>query len=407
MKILKVYPYPDVKAGTEISMHLGAGALQELGHQVFLLHGMADTPKTAGSYQGSLGLPPLFDRQSKVTPPGFSEALTQAVQFSRRHQIDIIHIHGFPRTAAIRRFAKAAPTVASIHVPLCPNGSRYLWADRRVCDRRVGLGCLTTGYRCKGCGHLGNGLPIALPGFLRAMAENALLRGALKQCSQIVANSAWMQERLVSESFRPETMHVVHAPIVVGEDEGDRAPDDPPVIAFVGRLVDFKGPDHLLRASARIGLPHRLWFIGDGALRPTLEKLAAELDLTNRTTFFGTLPPGEIAEYRRRSAIIVVPSLWPEPFGMVGPEAMLMRRPVVAYRVGGVPEWLQDGVTGRLVAPGDMEGLGQALETLLADPAQRRAMGAAGAEAAEQWKPAHHAAALLKVYGKASLAPRQ
>ena len=133
-------------------------------------------------------------------------------------------------------------------------------------------------------------------------------------------------------------------------------------------------------------------------MRPGLEALTQELGLSERVTFFGGLQPEEIAEYRRRSAIVVVPSLWPEPFGMVGPEAMLMRRPVVAYRVGGIPEWLHDGVTGRLVSPGDVNGLAQALETLLDDPGLASKMGIAGAKVAAQWKPEQHAASLLKIY---------
>lgn len=401
MKILKLYPFPDVKAGTEISMHLAAGALKDLGHQVFLLHGMPERPETAALYQESLGLPPLFDRRSKLSPKHFGDALQQAKAFCQKHQIDVIHIHTYPRTSVIRYLNDLLPTVVSIHVPLCPNGARYLWADRQVCTRKVGLSCLTVGYRSNGCGHLGNGLPIPLPGFVRAMAEDHLLREALRKCSCMIANSSWMKESLLADSFSGENISIVHEPIVVGENIGECLPEYPPIIAFIGRLVDFKGADHLLRASAKISSPHRLWFIGDGAMRTELEELKQKLSLTKRTTFFGSLPPEEIAQYRRQSAIIVVPSLWPEPFGMVGPEAMLMQRPVVAYRVGGIPEWLQDNVTGRLVEPGNVDGLANALQDLLNNPEKAHDMGQNGAKHANNWIPEKHAVQLEKVYQNA------
>jgi glycosyltransferase involved in cell wall biosynthesis len=80
---------------------------------------------------------------------------------------------------------------------------------------------------------------------------------------------------------------------------------------------------------------------------------------------------------------VVVPSLWDEPFGFVIVEAMAAGRPVVAYRVGGIPEIIEDGVSGRLAPRGDVEELTRAVLDLLNDEEKARAMGRAGRERVE------------------------
>ena len=75
--------------------------------------------------------------------------------------------------------------------------------------------------------------------------------------------------------------------------------------------------------------------------------------------------------------LVVVPSRWPEPFGMIGLEAMHYGRPVVAFRVGGIPDWLEHGVTGLLAPEQDTRALAQAIDQLLADPQLCAKFGAA------------------------------
>jgi len=84
-----------------------------------------------------------------------------------------------------------------------------------------------------------------------------------------------------------------------------------------------------------------------------------------------------VIEAFRRSSIAVVPSVWSEPFGIVVIEAMAGGSPVVASKIGGIPEIIDDGVSGILVPPGDPDALRRALADLLADPERRLAMGRA------------------------------
>jgi glycosyltransferase involved in cell wall biosynthesis len=93
-------------------------------------------------------------------------------------------------------------------------------------------------------------------------------------------------------------------------------------------------------------------------------------------------------DYYARAAVTAVPSRWPEPFGMVGIEAMARGRPVVAFAVGGIPDWLEHGVTGLLAPEADTTALAQNLEHLLADPELAATLGAnAATRVRERYRP--------------------
>jgi glycosyltransferase involved in cell wall biosynthesis len=155
------------------------------------------------------------------------------------------------------------------------------------------------------------------------------------------------------------------------------APDlsGPPIIGTAGRLVASKGIAHLLRAVAlaRRQIPDlRLEIAGAGANEPALR---AEAQRVGQVTFLGWQP--SLAETLARWQVFVFPTL-EEGFGIAALEAMAAGLPVVASRVGGLPELVEDGVTGRLVPAGDERALAACLTDLLADPAARSALGRAG-----------------------------
>jgi glycosyltransferase involved in cell wall biosynthesis len=209
-----------------------------------------------------------------------------------------------------------------------------------------------------------------------------------------------MRGQLTADGFPADMISVVRSPF---EDLAEAqqewvTPDQPPAILFVGRLVDIKAPDHLLEASAKIKIAHQVWVVGDGPLLARLQTQARELGISDRVKFFGTQTPDEIAVLRRRCTLAVVPSVCPEVFGRVGPESLLARRPVVAYRVGGIPEWLTDQVTGRLIPVGDVTALAKATEEIVSNPDLARQMGSAGAADAVKWLAADHGVQLRGVY---------
>jgi glycosyltransferase involved in cell wall biosynthesis len=160
---------------------------------------------------------------------------------------------------------------------------------------------------------------------------------------------------------------------------GDGVPDaEPPAprplsgqVLMVGRLTELKGGVELVRALPRareaLGRPLELVVAGDGPERPRMQAEAEALRVPVR--FAGWVDRAERERLMRRADLLAVPSVWPEPFGMVGVEAGGVGLPSVAFAVGGIPDWCESGVSGEL-APGHpptVTGLAVALVRALAD----------------------------------------
>jgi glycosyltransferase involved in cell wall biosynthesis len=172
-------------------------------------------------------------------------------------------------------------------------------------------------------------------------------------------------------------------------------------ILFVGRLVREKGVDLFFDALSQLQGDWTCTVIGEGNASVKVREHAHARGLDGRVTFAGWLNGAALAEAFDDASVVVVPSRWPEPFGIVGIEAMAHARPVVAFRVGGIPEWMDDGVTGHLVEPGDVRALSQRLATVLEHPADAAAMGARGRARVERdYTAPTHLNALLPIYGQ-------
>ncbi len=155
---------------------------------------------------------------------------------------------------------------------------------------------------------------------------------------------------------------------------------DPPHIVGYGRLVPDKGFDVAVRAFATVIRRRpdaRLVLAGDGAARPDLERLVERLGLARSVTFSGIVAPEDVPPLLDGASLVVVPSRWDEPFGLVALEAALMARPVVATRAGGLVEVVTHGETGVIVDKDDPDALAGAILDLLADPARADRMGIA------------------------------
>jgi glycosyltransferase involved in cell wall biosynthesis len=154
------------------------------------------------------------------------------------------------------------------------------------------------------------------------------------------------------------------------------------VVGAAGRLVRLKGYLDLLRAALLLRPAHpdvRVEIAGDGPERPELEREARRLGLEHHIRFLGW--QADLRASMRRWQIFAQPSV-EEGFGIAALEAMAAGLPVLATRVGGLPELVEDDVTGILLPPGDPPALAHALARLLGNPATRRAMGNAARERA-------------------------
>lgn len=147
----------------------------------------------------------------------------------------------------------------------------------------------------------------------------------------------------------------------------------PPVIGIIGRLERQKGHEFLFEALNLIKtIPWTLWVIGQGSLGPRLEKLAKDLDLRERIIFLGARR--NIREFLEQIDIFVLSSLW-EGLGLAVLEAAAAGKPIVASRVGGIPEIIENGKTGVLVEPKNIKSLAEGLERVLLGESEAKEMG--------------------------------
>ena len=176
---------------------------------------------------------------------------------------------------------------------------------------------------------------------------------------------------------------------------------EPDLLLFAGQLVRGKGLDTLLTALSKMKAPARLLVLGAGRQETELRALARKLDLDGRVEFAGSASRDALDIQYRRALCLVVPSRSPETFGLVGPEAMRFATPVVATDVGGVGEWLKDGVTGLAVQPNDPGALAAALDRMLTDRTLAARLGEnAQASYEKRFRPEHHVSRLLETFQK-------
>lgn len=171
---------------------------------------------------------------------------------------------------------------------------------------------------------------------------------------------------------------------------------DPRQLLFIGALLRGKGLDVLMEAMTFTQSTCKLKVVGEGRQGSIYRKLVDKLGLQTRVEFLGRLGQKERDYWLQQSASLVFPVRWPEPFGLVGPEAMRCATPVIASRIGGIPEWLEDEKTGLLVSPNDPTALAQAIDRICLHPSMARAMGVnARRSYLQRFQPERHIEALL------------
>jgi glycosyltransferase involved in cell wall biosynthesis len=146
-------------------------------------------------------------------------------------------------------------------------------------------------------------------------------------------------------------------------------------ILYVGRVNFGKGIFALIHALSKLEKA-TLDIVGDGPDREAVEEAIKKMGMERRVACHGWIrDKATLQGFYRRNAVVAVPSLWPEPFGIVGLEAGMCFRPSVAFDVGGISDWLKQERTGYLVEPGNLNALEHSLRSLLDDSDTGREMG--------------------------------
>lgn len=364
MKILQICEYYCRLGGTEHYVLGVSDELERLGHRVAVVYGedLARALSVAG--RNVYRLPGIMGRGGLA--PG---ALSQIRDICGSERPDVIYAHNVANPAVLAAFAGLAPLVRYVHDHrlFCPAGSKLLRAKNKGCGYPCGVNCLIQAY----AGRCLPRNPFVTVRRIRAkLAEMEASRGI-----PLIVASGYVKECLVQNGFDPARITVLPYFCAPGTEtaEGD-------FLLFAGRIIPHKGLSGLLKLMPRLPAGIRLKAAGEGPELEACRRLAEELGLSGRVDFLGLIEPEALGRLYSACLALAIPSIWDEPFGIVGIEAMAAGRPVAAFRSGGIPDWLEDGVNGFLVPAGDWDALGERLGRLAGDAALRWRLGAAGRE---------------------------
>lgn len=271
--------------------------------------------------------------------------IPQALRIVREHRIQILQSHGYKGhlLCLALRLCTGLPWIAFVHG----------WTEE---NRKIAL---------------------------YTKLEKTIVRFA----DRVVAVSDSIVRRLNADWIGREKIVIIHNAVDPEEHGGDGGDirrewgvGSDPLVGVVGRLSPEKGQLYFVEALALLmeRFPRlKGMLVGDGQDREQLERRVRELGLGERVLFAGHQE--RMAPFYRAFDLVVLPSL-SEGMPNAALEAMLFARPVVATRVGGIPEVVVDGVTGTLVPERSPEALAGAVATLLGEPSRRERYGAAGRE---------------------------
>ena len=362
MKVLHVNDIYDERGGVQQYLIAVAGLLASAGHENVVVY----RHQSIYTVQDSQWPAYHLKEENEI------EIATELLQVLVCERPDVAYIHHVSSPEVVNIVTQLLPSVAYVHGfnTICPGLAKYFRRGDRVCERAFGWGCIPMHYlrRCSDAQR-----PSTL---VKLMDNTANLRKAFLQVPYLLVATNYMRKLLIQNEFDSSRITLLSPHFLVD----DRVPPyipptDPDTLLYVGRLEIEKGMPYLLHAMSLLPNRIRLVIAGDGSLRQEYERLSLELGIADRVEFLGWVTTQDIKSCYQRCGIIIMPSICPESFGKAGIEALTYGRPVIAFAVGGIPDWLDDGITGLLAKPADSADLAAKIQALSVESGLQEAMG--------------------------------
>ena len=315
---------------------------------------------------------------------------------------DVLHVHNFLPTLSPSVFFAAAeanvPVVQTLHNYRMVCANAQLFREGKVCELCVEKQSFLPGVQ-HAC-YRGSSFGSAVVG--GTMALHASLGTWDKRVSRYIALTEFAARKL--GAFRVPIQKIRIKPNFVpdgglGDGAGGYA-------LFVGRLSPEKGLETILEADRIDQLPMPVYLVGDGPMRLAVEQASAREG--SRLVFLGPKSEAEVRTAMKAAAVLLVPSLWYEGFPMVMVEALSLGLPVIAARIGSLPEIIEDGVCGLLFEPANGPALAEAIRECARMPPERIAgmRSAARTRYLNRYAEAANYETLMVIYAEALDTPR-
>lgn len=397
--------------GTETYLGDLMSRLCERGHELCLVHeiGGPDEREPIGVPAGT----PAWC----VSELGMKRVLAAL----RSWEPEVVFSHGLHNTRFEARLMEIAPAVLFAHTyyGTCISGEKTTKRPvAQPCTRRFGRKCLVN-YYPRRCGGLS---PITM---LRLYRTQVRRLANVNRYKAVVTHSSYMRDEFVRQGCDPKRFHNISYysdRVSIGEQLASHESANTPRSAlksaiehsqqaplrllFLGRMSFLKGGHTLLaalpHAQKLLRRPLHLTFAGDGPERQKWERQARQLEAEHgwlTIDFAGWLKGARLNAAFAETDLLVFPSLWPEPFGLIGLEAGHHGVPIAAFDVGGISDWLFEGINGHL-APGNpptAAGLAEAIARSLRDSASHYALRRGATEVAKRFSMQNHLDRLLGI----------
>ena len=286
---------------------------------------------------------------------------------------DVVHFHSIHRLGRLFPFRCDIPLVVQLsdYYLLCPHSTCYT-IFLKECRPNYPYSCIRNA-----CVSRRLLFPEAA---IQYIATRKFLRS---RADKYIAISDYLARKCIDTKMCPPDKISVMYPFtfVQPHDAYRESTEYVHTVLFVGRLVREKGIQFLIKAMAYLRQCSNLQLkiVGEGYYAATVQRLLKKYNLIDRTVIINRwLSHAEILREIGHSSVVVVPSVWPEPFGYIGIDALAMGKPVVACSVGGIPEWLQNGDNGFLVSPKNSKGLAECIRKIITDEEMRKRYGNQG-----------------------------
>jgi glycosyltransferase involved in cell wall biosynthesis len=353
------------------------------GHSVALLHDGANDPASANRLSAA-----------DVWSAG-DGGLDKALSSVRAWRPDVCYSHNMRRLEIDEQLSAEWPTVKMMHgyFGTCVSGQKsFSFPQVQACSRHCGPACLVH-YLPRRCGYRS---PAAM---MSQYTWAARQRALLSRYAAVAVASEHMRREYLAHGTSPDRTHTI--PLFASVSPPSMQIGHPVDVVFLGRLTRLKGVEELVRAtkvaSDRIGRRVTLTIAGEGPERAGLERLSASLGV--QATFMGWVDDRAKADLLSRAVLLAIPSLWPEPFGLVGLEAAAFGVPAVGFDVGGISAWLSDGANGRLIPrSAGAAGFGEAMASIIGDTTLRAKFSSGARTVAAQFTPEAHLRLLERLF---------
>jgi glycosyltransferase involved in cell wall biosynthesis len=393
MKILHVNNKFHFQGGSEQYLYAICCELARIGHKNVVVHGGAAGMNGNAMVAAAYHIHGLNDFNGRMR-----SALREQVRtIIERATPDIVYIHNITNPYLVEAMAEMRPVIKYVHDHefYCAKGIRIV--HDKLCTTSFLPTCVMNavrgnGYLCMG----GRSRPMAVAKTARKMFMNRRVHHGI---SHFIVAGSFMQQSLISQGYHEDRISVIpyftEIPRSAVPESGSNT------ILFVGRISPEKGLEIFLESLLLLEQDFRFVIVGEGepAYVSILKNSVREKKLEEKVEFAGWVGNSDIGSYLEKSAFLVVPSIWPEPFGIVGIESMAHGRPAVAFDVGGIPDWLDDRHTGFLIERNNIHDLARRMDLLLRDRELRQDFGRTAYEqASSRFSKEMHLEKLIRVF---------